>query len=48
MQVTDWKNGIHAAFYDSDAAVLIADGIFISRLTAALDDHRITKCKQRR
>lgn len=40
MQVTDWKDAIHAAFDDSDAAGLIADGIFISRLTAVLDDQR--------
>lgn len=40
MQVTDWKDAIHAAFDDSDAAGLITDGIFISRLTAVLDDQR--------
>lgn len=40
MQVTDWKDAIHAAFDDGDAASLIADQDFIKRLTAVMDDQR--------
>lgn len=40
MQVTDWKNAIHGAFNDGDAASLIADQDFIKRLTAVMDDQR--------
>ncbi|KZT87961.1 hypothetical protein Nizo1840_0649 [Lactiplantibacillus plantarum] len=40
MQVTDWKDAVHAAFDDGDAASLIADQDFIKRLTAVMDDQR--------
>lgn len=40
MQVTDWKDALHAAFDDGDAAGLIADQDFIKRLTAVMDDQR--------
>lgn len=40
MQVTDWKEALHGAFNDSDAAGLIADQDFIKRLTAVMDDQR--------
>lgn len=40
MEVTDWKNAIHGAFDDGDAASLIADQDFIKKLTAVLDDQR--------
>lgn len=40
MEVTDWKNAIHGAFDDGDAASLIADQDFIKKLTAILDDQR--------
>lgn len=40
IQVTDWKDAIHAAFDDGDAASLIADQDFIKRLTAVMDDQR--------
>ncbi|MBB1124558.1 hypothetical protein [Limosilactobacillus albertensis] len=40
MQVTDWKDALHAAFDDSDATGLIADQDFIKRLTAVMNDQR--------
>lgn len=40
MQVTDWKNAIHGAFDDGDAASLIADQDFIKRLAAVMEDQR--------
>ncbi|WP_278587843.1 hypothetical protein [Limosilactobacillus pontis] len=40
MQVTDWKDSLHAAFDDGDAAGLIADQDFIKRLTAVMNDQR--------
>lgn len=40
IQVTDWKDALHAAFNDEDAAGLIADQDFIKRLTAVMDDQR--------
>lgn len=40
MQVTDWKDAIHAAFGDGDATSLITDQDFIKRLTAVVDDQR--------
>lgn len=40
MQVTDWKNALHGAFDDGDAAGLIADQDFIKRLTAVMNDQR--------
>lgn len=40
MQVTDWKDALHGAFDDGDAASLIADQDFIKRLTAVMDDQR--------
>lgn len=40
MEVTDWKNAIHGAFDDADAAGLIADRKFIQTLNDVLDDQR--------
>lgn len=40
MQVTDWKDAIHAAFDDGDATSLIADQDFMKRLAAVMDDQR--------
>ena len=40
MQVTDWKDAIHAAFDDGDATSLISDQDFMKRLAAVMDDQR--------
>lgn len=40
MEVSDWKNAIHIAFSDADAAELIADRKFIQKLKDILDDQR--------
>lgn len=40
MEVGDWKNAIHGAFSDGDAADLIADQNFVKTLGARLDDQR--------
>lgn len=40
MEVSDWKNAIHIAFSDADAAELIADRNFIQKLEDVLDDQR--------
>lgn len=40
MEVNDWKNAIHGAFSDSDAAELITDRKFIQKLEDILGDQR--------
>ncbi|EDX43542.1 P-loop NTPase family protein [Limosilactobacillus reuteri] len=40
MEVNDWKNAIHGAFSDTDAAELLADRKFIQKLEDTLNDQR--------